>query len=116
VSTLIGQEAEESAAQWLQHTKKWKLVETNWKLPSVEIDVIMKYKKSLHFIEVKYRSSLYSGDGFSAVTIGKFNRLKRGAQLYLAEYPWKGTVQIDVVAVTGQLGALNFELIENVTV
>lgn len=68
-----------------------------------EIDLVMKEKNSIVFIEVRYRDSAQFGDGAASVGLGKQTKLIRAAQRYLQQHPelaeWP--CRFDVVGCSG---------------
>jgi len=69
----IGKSGEAIAAEWLKE-KGYQILERNWKLGRLEIDLIAAKGEWLHFSEVKTRSSRQWGDPEISVTPQKFNR------------------------------------------
>ena len=66
MSTVIGNQAEDAAAAFLQE-KGYKIVERNWRTRVCEIDVIAKKNHIMFFIEVKYRGSQRQGGGLDYI-------------------------------------------------
>ena len=85
------------------------LVEMNYKNKIGEIDIIAKKKNArtgenvLHFIEVKYRTTLDYGGGRESVGIAKQNKIRKVAQGYLGEKRLYDNVSIsfDVIDIVG---------------
>ncbi|MEO8459156.1 MAG: YraN family protein [Dokdonella sp.] len=67
-----------------------------------EIDLVMSDDETVVFVEVRYRRSDRSGDGFDSVGPAKRNKLIRAASIYLAANPKlaRRPCRFDVVAVT----------------
>ncbi|MEX2101309.1 MAG: YraN family protein [Actinomycetota bacterium] len=63
------------------------LVERNWRCPAGELDLIVRRGDLLVVCEVKTRSGTAFGDGYESVTSTKRRRLRRLAQLFLAQWP-----------------------------
>ena len=94
----------------------YRILETNYRCPEGEIDIIAKDKDSLVFIEVRTKTSLEFGSPEESITLTKRKRLRATAFRYRQTYDdlppsWR----IDVVAVElDQKGKLSrIELIEN---
>ena len=92
------------------------ILETNYRCPEGEIDVIARHKDSLVFIEVRTKTSLEFGSPEESITPAKKERLRAIAAQYGQTHDdlpllWR----IDVVAVElNQKGKLTrIELIEN---
>lgn len=123
MSTELGRAAEQAAIDYLIK-EKWELVDRNWRNRWCEIDIIMKtsqrahFKRTqvLHFVEVKYRSNLLFGSGLEYITSKKLKQMQLAAENWLVENSWSEPWQIDVMAVNGQAGDYNFQLIQNVTI
>ena len=94
----------------------YRILETNYRCPEGEIDIIAKHKDSLVFIEVRTKTSLEFGSPEESITLTKKERLRATASHYRQTHNdlpllWR----IDVVAVElDQEGKLSrIELIEN---
>lgn len=94
----------------------YRILETNYRCPEGEIDIIAKDKDDLVFIEVRTKTSLEFGSPEESITLTKKERLRTTAARYRQAHndlplSWR----IDVVAVElnqqGQL--LRIELVEN---
>jgi len=92
------------------------ILETNYRCPEGEIDIVAKHKDSLVFIEVRTKKSLEFGSPEESITPTKKERLRATAAHYRQTHNdlpllWR----IDVVAVElNQEGKLSrIELIEN---
>jgi putative endonuclease len=84
------------------------LVERNYRCRYGEIDLVMRERDMLVFVEVRYRRSDGFGDGVDSVGAAKRIRLVRAASAYLAAHPrLAGTAcRFDVVALAGTPDAL----------
>ena len=93
-----GKEGEDVAEQFLID-KGFEIVERNYRFKRSEIDLIVRRKDWLVFVEVRMRSS--SAFGFPEQTIGpnKRKKIMEGAAQYLEETKWQGNVRYDVVAI-----------------
>lgn len=70
-----------------------------------EIDLIMKDKTCLVFVEVRYRKSAQYGDAQSTITITKQNRVIRAAYCWMQQQKIdieNSEFRFDVFAITGQ--------------
>ena len=77
-----GNAAEAAAAIFLQQ-KGLKLIERNFRCPHWEIDLIMRDKHTLVFIEVRYRQNLRFGHSVETVNLAKQLKLIKTAEYYL---------------------------------
>lgn len=95
----LGQYGEKLAAEFLER-RGFKIVERNFHTRWGEIDVIAQHGRSLHFVEVKTRSSAAHGEPEEAINYFKQQRLLGAAKMYLlaraVELP---NYQIDSVAI-----------------
>jgi len=78
----------------------YRILETNYRCPPGEIDIIAKHKDSLVFIEVRAKTSLEFGSPEESITPTKMERLRAAASHYQQTHDnlppsWR----IDVVAV-----------------
>lgn len=82
-SYLIGQNAETLAAQHLIN-QGLILIKKNYRVKFGEIDLIMKEKGILLFIEVRYRSNLKFGSPAETIHFRKQKKIIKTAQHYLS--------------------------------
>jgi putative endonuclease len=99
----LGIEGECIAADWLQKIG-YQLIDRNWRYSHLEIDIVAMQKQTLHFIEVKTRSSNVFGGPELGVNRRKMKRLKRAAHYYLNINPGHTWIQFDIVAITFKEG------------
>ena len=94
----------------------YRILETNYRCPEGEVDIVAKHKDCLVFIEVRTKRSLEFGSPEESITATKKQRMKATAAHYLQAHDnlppsWR----IDVVVVEldkkGKLSRI--ELIEN---
>jgi len=92
------------------------ILETNYRCPEGEIDIVAKHKDCLVFIEVRTKKSLEFGSPEESITQTKMERLRATAARYRQSHDnlplsWR----IDVVAIElDQKGKLSrVELVEN---
>lgn len=90
------------------------ILESNYRCPEGEIDIIARHKDSLVFIEVRTKRSLQFGSPEESITPSKMEKLRVVAAHYRQTHNnlpplWR----IDVVAVEIGPKPLRIELIEN---
>jgi putative endonuclease len=107
---LAGEQAARAHLEGLGYT----LCAARWRCAAGEIDLIMRDRALLVFVEVRTRRSAESGAPFESITARKQAKLMAVAHTYLAEngledVPWR----IDAVGVTVAGGRLTVEVIEN---
>ncbi|MES2258974.1 MAG: YraN family protein [Pseudomonadota bacterium] len=78
------------------------LVERNFLCKCGEIDLIMRDRDALVFVEVRRRASRSHGGAAASITPAKQRRLVRAAQLYLLRYRQLPPCRFDVVAIDGK--------------
>ncbi len=94
----------------------YRIVETNFRCPEGEIDIVAKHKDFLVFIEVRTKTSLKFGSPEESITPAKQGRMRATAFHYRQMHNNLPSLwRIDVVAVElSQKGKLShIELIEN---
>lgn len=74
---------EERARAWLT-ARGLQLLQANYRCRFGEIDLIMRDRETLCFVEVKYRRSSAFGGAAAAISPAKQRKLVRSAQCYLA--------------------------------
>ncbi len=95
----LGARGEEVAAGFLAR-KGLKLVARNLRTPVGEIDLVLRDRRHLVFVEVKTRRGTSFGLPQEAVTTRKQRQILRAAQWYLNDHgPGKLQPRFDVVAV-----------------
>lgn len=97
-NNLVGAWGEALAAEYLRG-KRYELLASGYRCRYGEIDLIMKNRRFLVFVEVKLRKS----DRFAAagefVDIRKQSRLRSTAAMYLEEHPTNLQPRFDVVEI-----------------
>ena len=80
-SKMVGNAGEDRAVEYLIE-QKFKVIDRNWKTKWCEIDIIAEKDSTIYFVEVKYRSNLTTGNGFSAITKNKLQQMTFAAEFY----------------------------------
>jgi len=114
-TTIIGNRAETLACEYLV-SKKYKIVQRNYRDRFCEIDIVAKHKDSIVFVEVKYRSRSDFGGAVGSITRAKLKRMHNSAQYWLAKYNEYQNSQprLDVITVLGDIDSPEVTHIENV--
>lgn len=102
-----GQKGEQVARRWIEKHLKIKILETNFRSPFGEVDLIGWDHGSLVFVEVKTRFSTFCGLPEEAVDDRKKRRIRRVAEFYLMQKgynPDEISIRFDVVAVQVRRG------------
>ncbi len=82
----IGIEGENIAIRYLVR-QGYQIIEKNYRSKFGEIDIVVKDKNTIVFVEVKTRSNLAYGRPVEAINYKKINHLRHTAQQYIQ---WKG--------------------------
>lgn len=99
-----GEHAEHQARQYLE-SHGLTFVESNYRCPPGEIDLIMSDRHTIVFVEVRYRKDQSHGGALESIDARKQHKLRAAALHYLqhrhgtAEVPCR----IDVVLVSGNI-------------
>ncbi len=109
---LSGNLKEKLACEYLEK-KGFKLIERNYYCRRGEIDLIMRDKDYLVFIEVRYRKSDYFGSALESINYHKQKRLIFTAEHYLQQTRSPLASRFDVVAISGNEANLCINWIEN---
>jgi putative endonuclease len=87
------------------------LVARNYHCRFGEIDLVMRERDVIVFVEVRYRRSRGYGGGIDSVDAGKRAKLVRAAAAFLADHPRlaDATCRFDVLAIGGTPDAPAFD-------
>ncbi len=96
----LGQEGEQLALQFLNE-QGLRHVESNFRRPFGEIDLIMQDHGTLVFVEVRSRAKGRFGGAAASITPAKQRRLVLAAQAYLQRYQRSPPCRFDVIAIDG---------------
>jgi len=96
--------------------RNYRIIETNYRCPEGEIDIVAKHKDYLVFVEVRTKRSREFGSPEESITRAKKERLKAVAWHYQqTHHDLPSLCRIDVVAIEldGKGKPSRIELIEN---
>ena len=99
----IGKEGEIFAASYMLGLG-YTILDLNWRHHHWELDIIATIGNTLHFIEVKTRSSLQFGHPEEHISSKKMRHLKNAACHYHYLHPNYKNIQFDVISVMIELG------------
>lgn len=104
-----GRIAEEKALAYLKK-QGLKLMTQNYSCRLGEIDLIMRDKDELVFIEVRSRVSAQFGGGIASVTYAKKQKILKTATYYLLEHKKydQFALRFDVVSIDGTSATINW--------
>ncbi len=97
-NNLLGAWGEELAAAYLRK-KKYTLVAAGYRCRFGEIDLIVKNRDYLVFVEVKLRKSPAFASAFEYVDRRKQDRIRTTAELYLSQNPTALQPRFDVIEI-----------------
>ena len=97
-----GESAESLAGIFLEK-RGFKLIQKNFRAKVGEIDLIMKDRSCLVFVEVRYRKNEDFGGALASITVSKQSRIRKTAQLFLQHNPNLDyeECRFDVIAISG---------------
>jgi putative endonuclease len=96
-----GEAGEDAALRYLLK-QGLQLVKRNFRCKGGEIDLIMREREGLVFVEVRQRADRNFGGAAASITPAKQRRLVVAAQLYLQRYRQPPPCRFDVVAIDGK--------------
>lgn len=110
----FGAEIEQAARRHLEQ-RGLSLVEANYQVRGGELDLIMRDRDTLVFVEVRFRRSQAYGGGLESVDARKRDKLRMAASQYLQARGFRDTLpcRFDVVAVEPEGASLRFDWITN---
>ena len=94
----IGKRGEELAVELLV-SKGLQILETNWHMGHLEVDIIAANKKEIIFVEVKTRTSMIGGAPEEAVDYMKKQRIVAAANAYKKHNHDSRDIRFDVVGI-----------------
>lgn len=104
-SKIVGAWGEALAADFLKK-KRYKLVACGYKCRFGEIDLIVKDRKYLVFVEVKLRKSDKFASGRDFVDHNKRDRIRTTAAMYLSANPTNLQPRFDVIEIYAPQGTM----------
>ena len=112
MANLLGPWGEEKAAEFLRR-KGYALVTSNYRCKFGEIDLIVKNRRYLVFVEVKLRKNAAFALAREFVDYRKQQRLRTTASMYLSRYPTSLQPRFDVIEIYAPKGTETKKLIIN---
>lgn len=109
-----GKLAESRACEFLQE-KGFKLLELNYRCPFGEVDLIMRDREEIVFVEVRSRKRIDYGNALESINKRKMHKLIKTATHFLQRKNWLHKVhsRFDVVALHPVTGKIQLEWIKN---
>src|SRR3989344_9298914 len=94
----VGKIGEEIAKKFLEK-QGYKIIEQNYKTKYAEIDLIVKKKKDLVFVEVRTKVGDNFGTPEETINKTKMKKLQGNSMAYTATKKWDGFFRIDAVCI-----------------
>ena len=107
-NNLVGAWGESLAAEYLLK-KKYSIIAAGYRCRYGEIDLVVKNKKFLVFVEVKLRKSPQFAKALEFVDRRKQDRIRTTAEIYLSQNPTKLQPRFDVIEIYAPQGTLTQE-------
>lgn len=107
-----GQQAERAACDYLL-AQGLTLVEKNYRCRRGEIDLVMRHRDTLVFVEVRYRKNHDFGGAGESITRKKQEKIQTTALHYMQKLKPDINARFDVIAITGSGKQQQFEWIQN---
>ncbi len=102
-NNLVGAWGEALAAEYLRK-KRWTILARGYQCRFGEIDLIVKNREYLVFVEVKLRKNADFGQAREYVTRRKQDRIRVSASLYLSQNPTSLQPRFDVIEIYAPQG------------
>ena len=97
---ILGQIGEEEACRFLIR-KGYTLLERNWRVGHLELDIIAECYGEIIFVEVKTRSNEDFAPAITAVDDEKIKNLRLAARHYLSIHNLDQPIRFDIITVVG---------------
>ena len=97
-NNIVGAWGERIAAEYLSR-KRYKLVAANYRCRFGELDLILRNRTHLVFVEVKLRKNASFAAAREYVDLRKQEKLRMTASLYLSQNPTKLQPRFDVIEI-----------------
>ena len=91
----------------------YSVLETNYRTPFGEIDIIAHNDNYIAFIEVKTRRNTQFSHPCEAITYNKRQHIRHAVQYYLSQYPSEKQPRFDVAEVLDDGENIKINIIEN---
>ena len=106
LSKTVGDAFEARALEYLQR-QRMRIVARNVTCRGGEIDLVMRDRDIIVFVEVRYRRGAGFGGGIDSVDAAKRAKLVRAAEVFLIDHPRlaRAACRFDVLAIGGAEGA-----------
>jgi len=103
-----GKEGEDRAANYMVDLG-YELLDRNYRSGRAEIDLIVRKKELLVFVEVKMRKNNRYGEPELSVNEKKAELIIDAAENFIFENDWRGAIRFDIVSIEGDKRIMHFE-------
>lgn len=110
---VTGKKGESLASSWIRN-KGFRILDQNWRIGHLEIDLVAEKNGKLHIIEVKTTRGDRYGYPESKVTRTKLKRLLRAGSAYLGAHPQWKRVEYDILSIRLREEGAEYFFIEDV--
>lgn len=93
-----GSRGEEMAVRYLV-AEGYDIVDRNWRLNHLELDIVARKGSRMYFVEVKTRTSTFI-DPIEAITPKKMRNMVNSANGYMQQYDLNLEAQFDLILIT----------------
>jgi putative endonuclease len=109
---VLGKDGEAAALNYLKE-KGYRILHTNWRLGSLELDIIAQTDEELVIIEVKTRSAGSIIDPEDAVTNQKIRNIITATDAYIRYFDIDLPARFDIISMVGSQQKFEIEHIED---
>ncbi|MBL7142197.1 MAG: YraN family protein [Candidatus Pacebacteria bacterium] len=93
-----GKVGEKIAKEYLEK-KGYKIIEQNYKTKYAEIDLVVRHKNEMIFVEVRTKVGEDFGAPEETINKKKLKKLRGNAAAYVARAKWKNSYRIDAICI-----------------
>ena len=94
----LGELGEKRAKEYLIE-KGYHILQTNWRIGKLELDIVAETDDWLVIVEVKTRSTETVEHPEEAITLKKIRNIVNAASEYISLFDWNGETRFDVISV-----------------
>jgi len=109
---ILGKDGETAALNYLKE-KGYRILKTNWRLGSLELDIIAQTEDELVIIEVKTRSPGSVTNPEDAITNQKIRNMVAAADAFIKYYDIDLPARFDIISIIGNHPNFEIEHIED---
>ena len=107
-----GRWGEQAATDFLV-AKGYDIIERNWRLEHLELDIVARNKQRVVFVEVKTRTNADNADPLTLITKRKLSNMVKSANAFMKLFNQNFTAQFDIIIITGTKDNYKIEHLED---